>query len=58
MKKDPSKHQVDGNIKRNETDLPDRSGRLTGHTKEPLKGTEPESTDKRVRQLPEDKPED
>lgn len=56
--KDRNKDQVDGNIKRNETGLPDRSGRLTGHTKQPLKGTDPKTADQEGKRLPEPKPDD
>lgn len=39
MNKDPSKPQVDSGVRKVENDLPDRSGRLTGHTSQPMKGT-------------------
>ena len=40
MKRDPDKPQLDTK-KRATGELPDRRGRLTGHTKERLKGTDP-----------------
>ena len=58
VNKDPDKDQVDGGIKRSETGIPDRSGRLTGHTKQPLKGTDPaEAEKKRVPRTSDKKPE-
>ena len=38
MTKDPNQRQVDSGVKKGQTELPDRSGRLTGHTKQPMKG--------------------
>lgn len=51
MKRDRNKDQVDGNIKRPETGLPDRSGRLTGHTRQPLKGTQPATGGKQAQAI-------
>jgi hypothetical protein len=50
MTKDPNQRQVDRGIKKGQSQLPDRSGRLTGHTKQPLKGepVEEPSPDKRT----------
>ena len=41
MSNERSKDQVDHNATRSSPELPDRSGRLTGHTDEPLKGVDP-----------------
>jgi hypothetical protein len=38
MTKDSNQRQVDSGVKKGQTELPDRSGRLTGHTKQPMKG--------------------
>ena len=38
MTKDPNQRQVDSGVKKGQAELPDRSGRLTGHTKQPMKG--------------------
>ncbi|HEX5867116.1 MAG TPA: hypothetical protein VFY72_05375 [Beijerinckiaceae bacterium] len=54
MKRDPNKPQVDTK-KRATGELPDRSGRLTGHTTEPLKGTDPPTTARRPMPAPEKK---
>jgi hypothetical protein len=58
MKKDRNKDQVDGNLERSKTELPDRSGRLTGHAKQPLKGTDPKTADQQGRRLPDAEPND
>lgn len=41
MSNERSKDQVDRNATKSSPELPDRSGRLTGHTAEPLKGVDP-----------------
>ena len=51
MKRDPNKPQVDTK-KRATGELPDRRGRLTGHTKEALKGTDPPTKGQRPAEPP------
>lgn len=46
MSNERSKDQVDQNATRSSPELPDRSGRLTGHTDEPLKGVDPRTTNR------------
>ena len=38
MAKGPNQRQVDSGVKKGQAELPDRSGRLTGHTRQPMKG--------------------
>jgi hypothetical protein len=38
MTRNPDQRQVDSGVKQGQTELPDRSGRLTEHTREPMKG--------------------
>ena len=56
MNDDRNKHQVDVDAKRSAPKLPDRTGRLTGHTKQPLKGTDPKSVGKARQQSSEPEP--
>lgn len=53
MKTNPHKPQVD--TKKRSNELPDRRGRLTGHTTEPLKGTDPPTTGQRPTEPPRKK---
>ncbi len=54
MKRDPNKPQVDTK-KRATGELPDRRGRLTGHTEEPLKGTDPPAIGQRLNEAQQKK---
>jgi hypothetical protein len=58
MKEDRNKDQVDSNLERGKTELPDRSGRLTGHARQPLKGTDPKTAAQQVRSLLDAEPND
>jgi hypothetical protein len=50
MTKTAGEHQVDSGVKKGQTDLPDRSGRLTGHTRQAMKGEATERTPRKNRQ--------
>ena len=56
MNKDADRRQVDSGVKKGQTELPDRSGRLTGHTKHALKGDAVKDSPQKERQSVRAKP--
>jgi hypothetical protein len=49
MTRNRNEPQVDSGVKKGQTELPDRSGRLTDHTREPMKGEPVKQADQDTR---------